>query len=92
MLVELLRLFAPLPRKLSGDAFGLIYEDFLSNFAMVEGRLGGEFFTRSRRFRLGHATRPAVFERRDGGAASPLVVLRRTTHRRPRAGRMQSRR
>ncbi|HEV2921979.1 MAG TPA: N-6 DNA methylase, partial [Actinomycetota bacterium] len=45
-LVELLRLFAPLPRRLSGDAFGLIYEDFLSNFAMAEGRLGGEFFTR----------------------------------------------
>lgn len=45
ILVELLRLFAPLPRKLSGDAFGLIYEDFLSNFAMAEGRLGGEFFT-----------------------------------------------
>ncbi len=44
-LVELLRLFAPLPRMLSGDAFGLIYEDFLSNFAMAEGRLGGEFFT-----------------------------------------------
>src|SRR5215207_7525666 len=44
-LVELLRLFAPLPRKLSGDAFGLIYEDFLSNFAMAQGRLVGEFFT-----------------------------------------------
>ena len=44
-LVELIRLFAPLPRRLSGDAFGLIYEDFLSNFAMNEGRLGGEFFT-----------------------------------------------
>ena len=44
-LTELLRLFTPLPRKLSGDAFGLIYEDFLSNFAMAEGRLGGEFFT-----------------------------------------------
>jgi len=44
-LTELLRLFAPLPRKLSGDAFGLIYEDFLSNFALAEGRLGGEFFT-----------------------------------------------
>ena len=44
-LVELLRLFSPLPRKLSGDAFGLIYEDFLSNFAKSEGRLGGEFFT-----------------------------------------------
>ena len=44
-LTEMLRLFSPLPRKLSGDAFGLIYEDFLSNFAMAEGRLGGEFFT-----------------------------------------------
>ena len=44
-LTEMLRLFSPLPRTLSGDAFGLIYEDFLSNFAMAEGRLGGEFFT-----------------------------------------------
>ncbi len=44
-LVELVRLFSPLPRQLAGDAFGLIYEDFLSNFAMAEGRLGGEFFT-----------------------------------------------
>lgn len=44
-LVALLRLFSPLPRNLSGDAFGLIYEDFLSNFAMAEGKLGGEFFT-----------------------------------------------
>ena len=44
-LTEMLRLFAPLPKTLSGDAFGFIYEDFLSNFAMAEGRLGGEFFT-----------------------------------------------
>src|SRR3546814_2522380 len=44
-ITEMLHLFAPLPRKLSGDAFGLIYEDFLSNFAAAEGRLGGEFFT-----------------------------------------------
>lgn len=44
-LVELVRLFAPLPRTLSGDAFGLIYEYFLANFAAAEGRLGGEFFT-----------------------------------------------
>ena len=44
-ITEMLRLFAPLPRTLSGDAFGLIYEDFLSNFAAAEGRLGGEFFT-----------------------------------------------
>lgn len=45
VLTALLRLFAPLPRNLSGDAFGLIYEDFLSNFAAAEGKLGGEFFT-----------------------------------------------
>jgi type I restriction enzyme M protein len=44
-LIELVRLFAPLPHQLDGDAFGLIYEDFLSNFASQEGRLGGEFFT-----------------------------------------------
>jgi type I restriction enzyme M protein len=45
LLQSLLRLFAPLPRTLSGDAFGFIYEYFLSSFAMAEGRLGGEFFT-----------------------------------------------
>jgi type I restriction enzyme M protein len=45
VLQEMLRLFAPLPEMLSGDAFGLIYEYFLSNFALAEGRLGGEFFT-----------------------------------------------
>ena len=45
LLQDLLRLFAPLPKTLSGDAFGLIYEYFLSSFAMAEGRLGGEFFT-----------------------------------------------
>ena len=44
-LIELLRLFAPLPKQLSGDAFGFIYEDFLSNFAAQEGRGGGEYFT-----------------------------------------------
>lgn len=44
-LVELLRLFAPLPTQLEGDAFGFIYEDFLSNFAAQEGRGGGEYFT-----------------------------------------------
>ena len=44
-LIALFRLFAPLPRTPSGDALGLIYEDFLSNFAMAEGRLGGEFLT-----------------------------------------------
>lgn len=44
-LIELLRLFAPLPSQLEGDAFGLIYEDFLNNFAAQEGKGGGEYFT-----------------------------------------------
>ena len=44
-LVELVRLFAELPHTVGGDAFGLIYEYFLANFAQAEGRLGGEFFT-----------------------------------------------
>lgn len=45
VLLELLRLFAPLPRTVSGDAFGLIYEYFLAEFAGTEGKRGGEFFT-----------------------------------------------
>jgi type I restriction enzyme M protein len=45
VLLELVRLFAPLPRMASGDAFGLIYEYFLAEFAANEGRRGGEFFT-----------------------------------------------
>jgi type I restriction enzyme M protein len=44
-LTELLRLFAPLPTQLEGDAFGFVYEDFLSNFAAQEGKGGGEYFT-----------------------------------------------
>lgn len=44
-LIELLRLFAPLPTQLEGDAFGFIYEDFLSHFAAQEGKGGGEYFT-----------------------------------------------
>lgn len=39
-LIELLRLFAPLHMQLDGDAFGFIYEDFLSNFAAQEARVG----------------------------------------------------
>ncbi|HEY60379.1 MAG TPA: SAM-dependent DNA methyltransferase [Anaerolineae bacterium] len=31
--------------EIEGDAFGKIYEYFLGNFAMSEGRKGGEFFT-----------------------------------------------
>ena len=42
-LVELLRLLAPL--ELGGDAFGKVYEYFLGEFAMNEGRKGGVFYT-----------------------------------------------
>lgn len=42
-LVELLRLLAPL--ELTGDAFGKVYEYFLGEFAMNEGRKGGVFYT-----------------------------------------------
>lgn len=45
VLVELLRTFAGIPDDMEGDAFGKIYEYFLSNFAMSEGQRGGEFFT-----------------------------------------------
>jgi type I restriction enzyme M protein len=44
-LVELLRTLNSLPDSLEGDALGLIYEYFLSQFAMAEGQKGGEFFT-----------------------------------------------
>lgn len=44
-LAEIMRLMDSIPRNLSGDAFGLIYEYFLGSFAMKEGQLGGEFFT-----------------------------------------------
>lgn len=45
VLVELVRLLAPLPSSLDGDGFGLIYEYFLGQFAFSEGSKGGEFFT-----------------------------------------------
>jgi len=44
-LIELLRLIGSIPDDIEGDAIGRIYEYFLSNFAMEEGRRGGEFFT-----------------------------------------------
>lgn len=34
-----------MPTQLEGDAFGFIYEDFLSNFAAQEGKGSGEYFT-----------------------------------------------
>ena len=45
ILIELLRLFDEIPTDIEGDAFGKIYEFFLSSFAMSEGQKGGEFFT-----------------------------------------------
>ena len=45
ILGELLRLLHALPEAIEGDGFGLIYEYFLSQFAVSEGQKGGEFFT-----------------------------------------------
>ena len=45
LLNELLRLIGSIPDDIEGDAFGKIYEYFLSEFAMTEGQRGGEFFT-----------------------------------------------
>lgn len=45
VLAELLRLIGSIPDDIEGDAFGKIYEYFLSNFAFSEGQRGGEFFT-----------------------------------------------
>ena len=42
---QLLRTFADIPSKATGDLFGQIYEYFLSEFARSEGQKGGEFFT-----------------------------------------------
>ena len=45
VLFNLLKNFNSVPMDIEGDAFGKIYEYFLGNFAMAEGRRGGEFFT-----------------------------------------------
>ncbi len=42
-LIELLKLLGPV--EIDGDAFGKVYEYFLGNFAMAEGRKGGVFYT-----------------------------------------------
>lgn len=42
-LIELLKLIGPV--EIDGDAFGKVYEYFLGNFAMAEGRKGGVFYT-----------------------------------------------
>ena len=45
ILVQLLKNFQDIPKDVSGDIFGQIYEYFLGNFALKEGQGGGEFFT-----------------------------------------------
>jgi type I restriction enzyme M protein len=45
ILVDLLKNFSNIPADAAGDVFGLIYEYFLSKFALAEGQGGGEFFT-----------------------------------------------
>ena len=45
LLLVLLRNFDQIPRDVSGDTFGEIYEYFLGQFARAEGQKGGEFFT-----------------------------------------------
>ena len=44
-LFELLKIMSGIPLEIPGDAFGKIYEYFLSAFAMKEGQKGGVFFT-----------------------------------------------
>ena len=45
LLAELLRVIGSIPDDIEGDAFGKIYEYFLGNFALAEGRGAGTFFT-----------------------------------------------
>lgn len=45
ILITLLKDFNQIPDDIEGDAFGEIYEYFLGNFALAEGKNGGEFFT-----------------------------------------------
>jgi type I restriction enzyme M protein len=47
LLKELLKKISEIPATLDFDAFGRIYEYFLSEFAMSEGQGGGEFYTPS---------------------------------------------
>ena len=44
-IASLLRHISSYTKDLEGDAFGLVYEYFLANFALTEGQGAGEFFT-----------------------------------------------
>jgi len=52
LLKELLKKVSEIPASLDYDAFGRIYEYFLSEFARNEGQKGGEFYTPSSIVRL----------------------------------------
>lgn len=52
LLKELLKKVSEIPAALDYDAFGRIYEYFLSEFARTQGQQGGEFFTPSSIVRL----------------------------------------
>jgi len=43
--VSLLKIINTIPKNLSGDVFGKVYEFFLGKFASSEGRGGGEYYT-----------------------------------------------
>lgn len=51
-IASLLRHINGYTKDLEGDAFGLVYEYFLANFALAEGQGAGEFFTPSAIVRL----------------------------------------
>src|SRR3954470_21322092 len=51
-IASLLRHINSYKKDLEGDAFGLVYEYFLANFALAEGQGAGEFFTPSAIVRL----------------------------------------
>ncbi len=51
-IASLLRHINSYTKDLEGDAFGLVYEYFLGQFAATEGQQGGEFFTPSSVVRL----------------------------------------
>jgi type I restriction enzyme M protein len=52
VIASLLRHINSYTKDLEGDAFGLVYEYFLANFALAEGQGAGEFFTPSAIVRL----------------------------------------
>ena len=45
LLAKIIRIFLDIPENISVDLFGEIYEYFLGNFALAEGKDGGTFYT-----------------------------------------------